>query len=86
LNSNLPLKLGLINKILLIGFPNHLLENNWVGFTFPYALLPFHEGVDQDTIGVNTKQPIIRVLCNLILWKTKCRLYITLENKMDVVV
>jgi hypothetical protein len=28
LNSNLPLELGSINKIILIGFPNRLLKND----------------------------------------------------------
>ncbi len=79
LNSNLPFKLGPINWIILIGFPNHLLENDWVIFTFPYALSPFHEGVKQDTIGVtrgvNEKQPHHK---NLML-------VYQMENKMPLV-
>jgi hypothetical protein len=37
LSSDLLLKLGLIKKIPLASFPNHLLENIWIKSTFPYA-------------------------------------------------
>jgi hypothetical protein len=33
-------------------FPNCMLENAWVKFALPYALLPCHEGAKWDTIGV----------------------------------
>jgi len=29
-----------------------MLENAWIEFTFPYALLSHHEGVKRTTIGV----------------------------------
>jgi hypothetical protein len=66
LTSNLPLMLVLVNFFPHVGFPNHLLENVWVRCAFPYALLPLHDGVEQNTIGVTREQMpniwIIRVL------------------------
>jgi len=52
LNSNLPLELKLAKKTPIVSFPNHLLKNVWVESTFPYAMLPCHEGAKRDTIGV----------------------------------
>jgi hypothetical protein len=52
LNSNLPPKLGLVKRIIPTCFPNYLLENAWIKFVFPYALLPHHKGTKQNTIGV----------------------------------
>jgi hypothetical protein len=80
LSSNLWLsKLEPIKKIPCVGFLNHLLENAWVKFAFPYAMLPFHKGVEQNTIGItkgtNVKQPHHRGLVLAYL----------VENKMPLV-
>jgi len=61
LSSNLLLKLGPIGRILLIGFPKHMIENIRIRFVFSYAHLPCFEKAKQDTIGVirgtNAKLP-----------------------------
>ncbi len=50
------LELRFVKRNPCVGFPNHLLENTWIGFVFCYALLPFHKGIKQDTIGDNKKK------------------------------
>jgi hypothetical protein len=53
-------KLQLAKKI-LTSFPCHMLENIWIKFAFPYAILPHHKGAKWNTIGVtrgaNAKLP-----------------------------
>jgi hypothetical protein len=52
LNLDLLPKLKLIIFFPPIGFPSCLIENTWVGFAFPYALMPHHGWAKQDTIWV----------------------------------
>jgi hypothetical protein len=44
-----------------ISFPNYMLKNTWIEFTFPYYLSPCHGEVKRNTIGVvgkiNAKLP-----------------------------
>jgi len=46
LSSNLSLKLRPIKTNPLVCFRSRMVKNAWVGFAFPYALLPLHEGVE----------------------------------------
>jgi hypothetical protein len=60
--------LRLAKRTFLTSFPSHLLENSWIKFAFPYALLSHHEEVKWNTIGIKKKEQvsschIIRVLC-----------------------
>jgi hypothetical protein len=52
LNLNLLPKVKLVTKIPFTSFPSCLVENIWVGFAFPYALMPRHDWAKQDTIWV----------------------------------
>jgi hypothetical protein len=44
--------LGSKKKLLLQVFPVHLLKSASIESTFPYAMLPRHEGAKQNTIRV----------------------------------
>jgi len=70
LSSNLLLKLGLAKKTFLASFPGCLLKSAWIKSTFPYALLPHHEGAKQKIIRVTRRTSanchIIGVLCQFI--------------------
>ncbi len=61
LSLNLMPNFGLVRKILLVNFLNHLIENIWIRFMFPYAQLPFPKEAKQNTIEVtketNAKLP-----------------------------
>jgi hypothetical protein len=64
LSLNLPLKLGLVRKIILASFPNHLLKIIWIISTFPCHVPTPIKGAKQNTIGVIKKT-------NVKLWHHK---------------
>ncbi len=71
--------LGLQKKNLLVNFPNRLLKNTWIEYVFPYALLPYHEGAKQDTIGV------IKGVCAKLPHCTSLVLIYSMENEMSLI-
>ncbi len=79
LNSNLSPKLEFIMKTPLGNVLNHLLENTWIEFLFPYDSLPYHKGAKWDTI-VGTRKIIVKL--------PHCRglaLTYPMENKMPLI-